>query len=161
MGEADGLFTPLADDITGAQCREAWRFLKLLREPRKGAKRGLYAEGLLISPDGEIWRACSGGWNRGELPTGTYSIGKVRPPNSPEKDCFRDRAGNDPWFCPILFHKACIDRDNLGIHPDGSKSRKGPNGTSGCIGLLDLDTKPTKTKLEQSRGMLLVVSYSR
>lgn len=78
---------------------------------------------------GKSFSAISGGFGKGSLPKGSYTV-KVRhvvvnPPDSG----YQDALAKNSWFIPIEPDFSTTRR-GFGIHPDGS-----PKGSKGCIGL--------------------------
>ncbi len=75
-----------------------------------------------------IYRAKSGPWGKGQLPSGPYQI-RVRHAvcNDTLADGFR-AADGQRWFLPIVGNTP--GRSGFGIHPDG-----GTPGTLGCVGI--------------------------
>lgn len=81
---------------------------------------------------GESFDVVSGGYGKGELPNGNYTI-KVRYAAEGNKNNmasgFIDSKTGKGWFLP-LEPKFSTTRSGFGIHPDGNKP-----GTKGCVGL--------------------------
>ena len=76
--------------------------------------------------------ACSGGWGRGPLPSGQYSVGVAsKLPDTKPNLSYRGQWF--PWFVRVTPQFKTI-RSALLIHPDG-----GVPGTLGCIGVQEYD----------------------
>ena len=76
------------------------------------------------------YKATSGPYGKGSLPTGKYIVQKRMVTNSPSlAKGFRDPKSGEAWFIP-LTPRFSTARTGLGIHPDGNKI-----GTLGCIGI--------------------------
>jgi len=97
-------------------------------EPGKASK----ATGEL-SLNGEPYAAVSGGYGKGALSFGTYTVKVRHVVDSNLRDAFK--IGTTQFFIPIES-SADSTRSGLGIHPDGNVP-----GTEGCIGLQDDDAR--------------------
>jgi len=135
-----------------------WYFIKM----GKFGDKGQGADGVLISPEGVQWQAVTGPKGKGEIPDGIWRIGGIRTTGLGYH--FRDGAGNY-WICGIYNEAIRITRGrwNFAIHPDGSTPRggiwQGPDGTHGCIGLTEYDTRGVKRALSRSRGSVLIIKH--
>jgi len=94
------------------------------------------------------WAATSGPWGNGEAPSGMYQILSCYEWAEPHPS-YTDGKGLC-WFAKI---EPCFEttRSGFGIHPDG-----GVEGTEGCIGLTDDDTREC---FEHVCGMLDAPAY--
>ncbi|WP_324172664.1 L,D-transpeptidase [Sulfurimonas sp.] len=79
------------------------------------------------------WTARSGNWSK-PLPNGLYTVErrKITPISSKMKKGFLDNKTGKGFFVPLTAHFDLHGRHGFGIHPDGS-----PDGTHGCIGLIN------------------------
>ena len=78
----------------------------------------------------QSYSARSGGFGKGPLPTGKYTVDVKHAVESKNLGSgFLDPLSKKRWFIPIE-PDFTTDRKKLGIHPDGP-----PAGTEGCIGL--------------------------
>lgn len=96
--------------------------------------------------------AVSGPYGNGELPEGLYHI---------KRSGLMDRSSNEISYCDSLQNcwfqyiepQFSTSRNELGIHPDGNLE-----GTLGCIGLLDSDTRLWKEAFESlSLGIIVTL----
>jgi len=101
------------------------------------------------------FEALSGGYGKGPLPSGDYTVKVRNVVVNPSGSGFKDNLTGKSWFIPIS-PTFSTTRSGFGIHPDGS-----PKGTKGCIGLQGADAdkfwkKWTATSLNQRPNSLEV-----
>lgn len=82
----------------------------------------------------DSYNAVTGGYGKGPLPSGNYTVEVRRVVVNPPGSGFKDNLTGNSWFIPIT-PSFSTTRSGLGIHPDGS-----PKGTLGCIGLQGEDS---------------------
>jgi len=76
------------------------------------------------------YRAITGGYGLGPLPSGSYKVRVRHVVASPAlSSSYENSLTSNRWFIPIEPQFA-TSRDGFGIHPDGNIP-----GTKGCIGL--------------------------
>ena len=78
--------------------------------------------------------AYSGPYGNGELPAGLYHAYRNKLIDKEGEEGYCDSL-NNCWF-QVIDPQFSTERNNLGIHPDGNLE-----GTLGCIGLLEANTK--------------------
>ncbi|RAP35096.1 hypothetical protein DID80_06785 [Candidatus Marinamargulisbacteria bacterium SCGC AAA071-K20] len=96
---------------------------------------GSYVEGSLNIKDGygstlDSWKANSGGWGKGAIPSGTYQLSDLNPNRTDKFAMRRMSIGGKAWSVNL---SDTFDRTLLRIHPDGGNYI----GTSGCIGVME------------------------
>ena len=82
----------------------------------------------------DTFEAISGGFGKGPLPAGSYTIRVRHVVVNAAGSGYKDPLTGSSWFIP-LEPKFNTSRGGFGIHPDGK-----PKGTKGCIGLQGKDT---------------------
>ena len=84
-----------------------------------------------------VFNCVSGGYNRGTLPIGLYSVKKPLKLDDTENNKAYKKE-SFPWVAKLFPKGICIDdkgkRTGLFIHPDGNVE-----GTLGCLGILQND----------------------
>ncbi|MEM9894927.1 MAG: hypothetical protein AAF789_01040 [Bacteroidota bacterium] len=98
-------------------------------------ENGLAYGDLTWPEEGLSTGAVSGPYGRGELPLGLYHVERNKLLDKPNNDPYCDSLKNC-WF-QVITPQFSTHRTDLGIHPDGNLQ-----GTLGCIGILDTNTKP-------------------
>ena len=90
--------------------------------------------GFFVINNTDYFQACSGGWGKGTIPYGEYTLSNLR--KLPDTDQYKAfKRDGFPWGAD-LTPKFPTDRSALMVHADGNLP-----GTLGCVGIIKDDIK--------------------